>query len=73
MTDEESSEVSSTSCSSSDESDQEIIAGLAISTPTKAKSSPSTTPSKPLCLMDKSEKVKTFDDSSSDDDDDAPS
>ena len=72
MTDEESSEVSSTSCSS-DESDQEIVAGLAISTPTKAKSSPSTTPRKPLCLMAKSDKVRTFDDSSSDDDDDAPS
>ena len=70
--DEESSEVSSISYSLSDDSDEEVIVGLAIATPTKAKSSPSTTPSKPLCLMAKSDKVRTFDDSSSDDDD-APS
>ena len=70
MTDEVSSDASSISCPSSDDSsDEEIVAGLAIATSTKVKSSPSTTPSKPLCLMAKSEKVRTFDDSSNDDDD----
>ena len=73
MTDKDSSDASSTPSSSSDESDQDIVDGLAISTLTKATASPSTTPSKPLCLMVKSDKVRIFDDSSSDDDDDSPS
>ena len=66
MTDEDSSDASSISCPSSDDSsDEEIVVSLVVAMSTKVKSSPSTTPSKPLCLMAKSDKVRTFDDSSS--------
>jgi len=68
MTDEDTS--SDSSDSSNDE--DEVVAGLAIatiSTPTSASSISTSTPH--LCLMAKSDKVKTFDDSS--DDDDMPS
>ena len=73
MTNKDSSDASSISCPSSDDSsDEEIVVSLVVAMSTKVKSSPSTTPSKLLCLMAKSDKVRTFDDSFSDDDD-APS
>jgi hypothetical protein len=73
VTNKDSSDASSISCPSTDDSsDEEIVVSLVVAMSTKVKSSPSTIPSKLLCLMAKSDKVRAFDDSFSDDDD-APS